>query len=381
MGEKRSTFAMLDKIEHRLRATANLLGVSENTLKNILEESGIEVRRSNMLNPAAPSIRIFDIPTIFQIAAWRSQQKNKTSPGEMPTIISVEINKGGVAKSTTAAEVAVQLQLSGRKVLVIDVDSQANLTQLMGYEADLIDEEADENELTQEAIITGTFADICGPFLLDDRKKKSKEFSQNIIKHPFGIHGPALIPADAYLSDLEQSIVSCKGRDLAFKRFFEASAAGQVPGLNITDYDIVLLDCPPSISFISTNAITAADIIIAPVKMDSFSVKGLSKLITEITGLSKCYKTENLNPELIILPTFYSTSIPRVGRMNERLQKYKANNSPCSIRQSEEFPKASELYMPLTLLKPTCEPVKEYRLFTEHLLSKIAAVQTRKKAK
>jgi len=369
----RSTYAFVDNFQHRLKATAALLSISENTLRTTLSESGIEVRRANETNPTAPAIRIFDLPTIFKIAEWRRNKKlTKTAEGKKPIIIAVEIIKGGTAKSTTAAEVGVQLQLLGLKVAAFDLDIQSNLSQLLGYEADLSAEEAEANGLTQEAIVHGTFATICAPFI--DREAPTVD-ARTIIKYPFGPSGPALIPSDTYFGDLERTIEKSRGpRELTFKRFFEASARGEVPGLNAADFDVLILDCPPSISMISTNAIAAADIIVAPVRMESFAVKGLSRLVSEMNALGKAYKGHIKIGEMLVLPTFFSTSVGRTGRMYDKLKMYRENLSPISISTSEEFPKSIELYLPLTLTKPTCNAVKEYRLFVDHLVKMMQAI-------
>lgn len=373
MSDLRPTYAYIGVVEHRLKSAAALLGVSENTLRTTLSESGIEVRRANHDNPNAPAVRLFDLPTIFQIADYRRAKKLTKGPeGKKPIVIAIEIIKGGTGKTTTAAEVAVQLQLQGLKVLGIDIDIQANFTQLMGYEADLTEDEAALYGLTEEAIVNGTFATICGPFI--ERNGRPVD-AKAIIKYPFGSSGPAIIPADTFFSDLEHDISKTGGkRELVFQKFFKESLAGNVPGLNVGDFDVVLFDCPPNISFVATNALASADIVIAPVKMESFSVKGLSRLIGEVHTLKTEYGSEVKEPELVILPTYYSTNLPRVGRMQEKLSQYRANTSPVSISQSEEFPKSTDNYMPLTVIKPTCQPVKEYRMFVDHLIKKINEV-------
>ena len=377
MSALRTTYAYLSKIEHRLKSAAALLSVSENTLRTTLTESEIEIRRANQDNPNAPAVRLFDLPTIFAIAEYRRTKKlSKSLEGKKPVIIAVEIIKGGTAKSTTACEVGVQLQLQGLKVLLIDIDIQANLTQLMGYEADLSEEEAEAYDLSEEAIVKGTFATICAPLV--DRQARTVD-ANTVIKYPFGPSGPALIPSDTYFGDLEQSIAKSTGpRELFFQRVFNESMAGRLPGLDISDFDVVIFDCPPSVSFVATNAIAAADIIVAPVKMESFSVKGLSKLVSEMNSLASVYPNNIKNAELVILPTYYSTNLPRVGRMQERLSQYRDHISPSSISQSEEFPKAIEMYLPLTLTKPTCQPVKEYRMFVDYLIKKIQTVSKAK---
>ena len=102
--------------------------------------------------------------------------------------------------------------------------------------------------------------------------------------------------------------------------------------------------------------------------MDSFAVKGLSRLVSEINGLAE--RSPEVRPQLIVLPTHYSTNIKRVSRMQQQLQAYQNNLAgSVVISASELFPKTQENYLPLTLQMPTSPPVGEYRLFTEFLLS------------
>lgn len=366
----RSTFALLENCIFRLKAAASLLSVSENSLRTYLKDSEIDIQRANTKNPGSPAVRLFEIGDIFEIAQWRRKQDLVKKIVNGPVVVAVDVVKGGTGKSTTTAELGVQLSLEGYRVLLIDLDVQASLTQLMGYESDFTMDEAKENGLSEAAIIDGTFAQICLQYI-DSKNGRGTKLSDvtSVIKKPFGQYGPSLIPADTFLGDLEQSFVFAKGnRELVFRGLLKDSSEGQIPGMNINEYDFVIFDCPPSISFVSTNAIAAADIVVAPIKMDSFGVKGLSRLISEINGLSS--RSSDVRPELIILPTHYSTNISRVARMQQRLQGYKNNLCPAVISTSEMFPKFQENYLPLTLQMPTSAPVAEYRMFTEYLLSK-----------
>ncbi|WP_194726597.1 AAA family ATPase [Noviherbaspirillum malthae] len=371
----RSTFALQDEVIYRLKAVAALLHVSENTLRNHLRDSGLEIQRANRKNPASPAVRLFSIGDVFRLAQWRREQELIKKVASSPIVIAVDLIKGGVGKSTTAGEVGIQLALQGYRVLMIDLDVQSNLTQLLGYESDLTVDEAAEHDLHPDAIVTGTFATICTQFMdsKNGRGTKLQDVS-SLIKHPFGPAGPALIASDTFLGDLEQAFTYAKGnRELVFRQLFHESAAGHIPGFNVAEYDFVIFDCPPSISFSSTNAIAAADIILAPIRMDSFAVKGLSRLVSEINGLRE--RSPEIRPQLLILPTHYSTNIRRVSRMQQQLQAYKDNLSPTVISSSELFPKTQENYLPLTLQQPTAAPVAEYRLFTEFLLTVAAKVK------
>jgi cellulose biosynthesis protein BcsQ len=375
----RPTFALQDDVVYRLKAAAALLNVSENTLRNHLRDSGMEIQRANKKNPASPAVRLFSIADIFRLARWRREQElvKKISSGAV--VIAIDLIKGGVGKSTTAGELGIQLALLGYRVLMVDLDVQSNLTQLMGYESDLTIDEAAQHDLSEEAIVTGTFATICTQYM-DSKSGRGTQMSDvsGVLKYPFGIDGPALVPSDTFLGDLEQAFTYAKGnRELVFRNLFKDSAAGKIPGLNVSDYDFVIFDCPPSISFSSTNAIAAADLVIAPIRMDSFAVKGLSRLVSEINGLAD--RSPEVRPQLLILPTHYSTNITRVSRMQQQLQAYKGNLSPTVISTSELFPKTQENYLPLTLQMPTAGPVGEYRLFTEFLLT-VAAKNKKKPA-
>ena len=374
----RDTFANVGGVAHRLKATAALLMISENTLRNNLAESGIEVKRANSTNPAMPAIRLFDLPTIFKIASWRrSKRLTKQIDAKRPIVIAVDLVKGGVGKSTTAVETAIHLQLSGFRTLLIDLDIQANSTQQMGYEADLDGNDAEAYNLSPLAIVNATFANLVSPML---NRSKVQVDASTIVKYPFGEYGPAVIPADTFFGDLEQDIQKSSGkRELVFTNFFNASINGQVPGLDVSQFDCVLLDCPPTVNFITTNALAAADIVVAPVAMEAFSVKGLSKLISELNALSQVYQHEITRPELIILPTFYSKSISRVERMRQRLSIYRKNIADTYISDCEEFPKATDEYLPLALIKPTSPSVDEYRAFTTALIRKMADIAKSKK--
>jgi chromosome partitioning protein len=365
----RSTFALQDDVVYRLKAAAALLNISENTLRNHLRDSGLEIQRANKKNPASPAVRLFSIADIFRLAQWRREQELVKRLSSVPIVIAVDLIKGGVGKSTTAGELGVQLSLLGYRVLMIDLDVQSNLTQLMGYESDLTIDEAAQHDLNEDGIVTGTFATVCTQYMESKSGRGTRmDNVAGLVKRPFGIHGPALIASDTFLGDLEQAFTYAKGnRELVFRNLFKDSAAGQVPGLNVSEFDFVIFDCPPSISFSSTNAIAAADLVIAPIRMDSFAVKGLSRLVSEINGLAE--RSPEVRPQLMILPTHYSTNITRVSRMQQQLQAYKTNLSPTVISSSELFPKTQENYLPLTLQQPTAAPVGEYRLFTEFVLS------------
>lgn len=377
MSEARSTYADTSGLFYRLRAASALLGVTDNTLRGYADTSGIKVLRANEIDgTSAVAARVFDVETLFKIAQWRRSQGYIKAPATSnggPVVVTVDVVKGGTGKTTTAVETALHLQLMGLRVLCIDLDIQANMTQAMGYESDLDAKEMETYGLTHEALITETFVHVMKPFLEAKRSDRpvAGQPLDNLIKKPFGPYGPHLIGADTYLGDLEMAIISSFGaRELTMRELFEASVRGEIPGFDISGYDVVLFDCPPSVSLTSSNALAVADIAIAPVRMDSFAVKGLTHLMREIKGLEKQYR---VRPELIILPTHYAPKLARIGRMQSRLHQYKELLAPLAISASEEYPKSLENYLPLALQRPTSVPAREYQTFAGFLHDKILA--------
>lgn len=388
--EMRDTYADIESIHYRLRAAGALLGVTDNTLRGYADNAGIPIKRASDFSPDAPPVRIFTPDTIFRLAHYRRQQGYVRIPNSgRPKVITVDVIKGGTGKTTTAVELAIHLQLLGMRVLLIDLDIQANATQMMGYEPDLTIDEAQSYDLTQEAIVSKTFRDVLIPFINnlsrgngiaahrqgDGSQAKS---DASVIKKPFGEAGPHLVPADTFLGEIEQAIANSRGhRELLVRRFIEASCSpNQATGLDISMYDAIIFDCPPSISFTSSSAIAAADYVIAPIRLDAFSVKGLVKLMRELESIGETYR---VTPELIVLPTHYAPQLTRIGRMQTQLQQhYRDYLAPCSISSSEEFPKVIDNYLPLTLVKPTSSSSREYRMFAEHVFGKIVSAGGKK---
>ena len=381
----RDTYATTSTLMYRLRAAGALLGVTDNTIRGYADTAGIHIQRASDIQPGAPSVRVFSPETLFQLAQWRRSMGYVKGPstGAGPIVVTVDVIKGGTGKTTTAVEISLHLQLLGLRVLLIDMDIQANATQIMGYEPDLTMDEAVAYDVNENAIVTDTFASVLIPFL--DRTSRGtlslrQASGPEIIKKPFGPHGPHLVPADTFLSDIEQALANAKGqRELYVKQLLVASREGIVPGFNVSEYDVIIFDCPPNVSFTSTAALAAADIVVAPIRLDAFSVKGLTRLMREIDGLAEAYK---IRPELIILPTHYAPQLARIGRMQTQLNQYRDLIAPNVISASEEFPKSLDAYLPLTLQKPTSNPAKEYKLFAEHVHSRIlhtATVKTGRK--
>ncbi len=370
----RSTYSDPSGLQYRLRAASALLGITDNTTKRYVEESGIHVRRANDDGAKAVAVRLFDPESLFKLAQWRRAKQFIKTPQKGPYVITVDIVKGGTGKTTTATEIAIHLQLAGLRVLAIDLDVQANLTQYMGYEADLNEKDLQSFGLNIDALVGKTFAHVVCAFL----GRSAEEPIGSLIKMPFGPSGPHLIPADANLGDMEYALSTSKGpREMAIDTLLIAAKQGKVPGFDTSKYDIIVFDCPPNVSMTSTAALAAADIVVAPVRLDSFGVKGLTRVIEELNSLRKMYGAA-IHSELVIVATHFAAQLSRIQRMNQALQAYERELAPVSISISEEFPKSLERYMPLSMQKPLCQASNEYKQFTDHLIKQLIAIEAKR---
>jgi len=171
--------------------------------------------------------------------------------------------KGGVGKTTVCLNLGAGLARQGQKVLLIDFDVQANLTQSMGCQM------PDE--------LPFTIADIMKQIIEDE----PIDLSRGIIHHREGID---LLPASIELSGIENSLVHVMNRERILKSYVNQLRSR---------YDSIIIDCMPSLGMLTINALTAADRVIVPVQAHFLSVKGLELLLRTVSKVKK-----QLNPDL-----------------------------------------------------------------------------------
>lgn len=193
----------------------------------------------------------------------------------MTKIIAIANQKGGVGKTTTAVSLGIGLVNLGYRVLLIDADPQANLTQSLGFDA------PDELKITLSTIM-GKIASDTDP-----------EQSEGILMHQEGIE---LLPASIELSGLEISLVNAMSRETILKRYVESLGAS---------YDYIIIDCMPSLGVLTVNALVCADSVLIPAQASYLSLKGLEQLLMVIGRVRKQMNRE-LKVEGIILTMFDS---------------------------------------------------------------------------
>lgn len=197
-------------------------------------------------------------------------------------IIAIANQKGGVGKTTTTVNLGTSLARQGKKVLLLDLDPQSNLTMCMGYP-------------NPEELKT-TIVDVFISYATD---QKAIPINELIVK----AEGCDLIPASIELAGIELLISNTLIRESILKSFFLQFE---------NQYDIILIDCMPSMGLLTVNAFVASTSVLIPVEAHYLSVKGLELLVTTIIKIKTLINKE-LEFEGIL-----------VTMLNERLNLSKA---------------------------------------------------------
>ena len=183
----------------------------------------------------------------------------------MCKVIAIVNQKGGVAKTTTTVNLGIGLVREGKKVLLIDADSQGSLSSSLGVA------EPDELDVTLSTIMGKVIND-------EDYGKR-----EGVIVHEEGV---SFLPCNIELSGLEVTLVNTMRREYILKEYITS-----VRNL----YDYILIDCMPSLGMLTINALAAADSVIVPVQAQYLPLKGMTQLMKTIGKVQR-----QLNPELKI---------------------------------------------------------------------------------
>lgn len=236
----------------------------------------------------------------------------------MSKIIAISNQKGGVGKSTTAYNLGACLSLNhGKKVLLVDIDPQANLSDYLGYEPD------GQPTLTQ-LIMTACMGNVTG----DNVKLAIRHCEAAEVDY---------IPADINLASTEAMMVSAISRETILRRILSEDV--------VKDYDFVIIDCLPSLSSLLINALAVADKVLIPVQTQKFSMDGLQALESLY---SQIRTTLNPNSEIIgILPTMTDRTNTSKKAVETLAEKYDKLVFSTHISKLNEAIKSCENRVPL----------------------------------
>jgi len=267
----------------------------------------------------------------------------------MAKAIAVCNQKGGVGKSTTAVNVGSYLALSGKRILLVDLDPQGNATVSCGvsrsrttntlYEA-LVDGLSVEEALIASAVDLSALMDTGQAGRMD------------------------LMPSSSELVWIDQKLAQAQDRDTALKRLCEPLRSR---------YDAILFDCPPSLGLLTVNALVAADCALIPVQCEYLALEGLNTLLKTIERVK-----QTLNPTLAIggivltMADFRANLAREVAEELKRFFKDLVCNT--SIPRNVRLAESPSFGKPVCLYDPDSTGAQAYKLLAKELAVKTGLV-------
>lgn len=206
----------------------------------------------------------------------------------MAYIIAFANQKGGVGKTTSAVNVAACCAVLGKRVLLVDLDPQGNATSGVGINKRTL------RASTYEMMIATASAADC------------------VIRTEW--ENLSVIPATISLAGAEIDLIELDNRERALKNALDTVA---------TEYDIIIIDCPPSLGLLTVNALTAANGVVIPMQCEYFALEGLTQLMYSIKKVKQLY-----NSSLVItgiLVTMYNGRLNLSVQVMAELKKYYAD--------------------------------------------------------
>ena len=252
----------------------------------------------------------------------------------MGRIIAIANQKGGVGKTTTSINLSAALAEKGKKVLVIDTDPQGNTTSGLGLDKEEL------NETVYELMI--------GECDIDE------------VIHKNVFDNLDIIPSNVNLEAVEIELIDAEQKEYILREAID----------KVKDkYDFIIIDCPPSLSMLTVNAMTTANTVLVPIQCEYYALEGLGQLVHTVNLVK-----DRLNPELemegVVFTMFDSRtnlSLQVVENVKEHIQEnvYKTI-IPRNIRLAE----APSYGMPINLYEPKSAGAEAYRLLADEVIAR-----------
>ena len=270
-------------------------------------------------------------------------QANGTN--RLPTVISISQQKGGVGKTTTAAYLGAGLAERGENCLMLDLASSGNLTSALGFNPESI-------KLTTSNLFQGA------------------ESPADLVQTT-SIVGLALIPANASISAVHRALYQKPDYELVLRKI--------VSHKFFSEFDFLIMDCPPGLDSININAIASADLAILPVVCDIFSLQTLSNMF-RLIKLARDRANPNLSYRLLI--NRMNPEAPLQHRVYSQIKShYKTAVLNTVISEDNSIPESQIEGSPLLTDKPETQAARQFQALSDEILSleEIQKIKTNKK--
>jgi chromosome partitioning protein len=243
--------------------------------------------------------------------------------------------KGGVGKTTTTINLGAALAETGRKVLLVDFDPQGSSSVGLGV-----------NPHTLERTIYNLLL--------------SRTIDPSDVIVPTGVENMDILPANIDLSAAELQLVSEVAREQTLKRVLDRQRSA---------YDMILIDCAPSLGLLTVNALTAADKVLTPLECEFFALRGIA-LLTDTVNKVK----DRLNPDLEMLGILGTMFDARTLHSREVLarvvQAFGETVFHTVIRRTIKFPETTVAGEPITTYAPNSSGADQYRTLAREVLAR-----------
>ena len=208
----------------------------------------------------------------------------------MGEIIAIANQKGGVGKTTTSVNLAKALVMRRKKILLIDIDPQANCSSGMGVE--------NSASNIYDVLIRGSLA---GAVTARD-------------------HFPDIVPSTRDLTGAEIELVGMDGREYQLKKALDAVKS---------NYDYIFIDCPPSLGLLTINALTASDSLLIPLQCEFYALEGLGKLLNTLKYVRDAFN-EHLRIKGVVL-TMYDSRLNLTAQISDEIKNFFGDNLFSSV--------------------------------------------------
>ena len=252
----------------------------------------------------------------------------------MGRIIAIANQKGGVGKTTTSINLSATLAEKGKKVLMVDIDPQGNATSGFGIEKNDLDYTVYELMLNECSVEQCTISEV--------------------------IPNLSVLPTNVNLAAAEIELIDVEKKEYILKNELDW----------VKDkYDFIIIDCPPSLSMLTVNAMTCADSVLVPIQCEYYALEGLSQLIHTV-NLVKTRLNADLEMEGVVFTMYDSRtnlSAEVVENVKENLEERIFNTViPRNIRLAE----APSHGLPINLYDPKSAGAESYMLLAEEVINK-----------